>query len=89
MTVIFASKTTVAPSADQDAAGPVALIASGSFGGAVLLIEVRSDSQGYVPLYQFAEAGAVKLALVTGQQWRASLSNVSALTSVNLSALAG
>lgn len=88
MTAIFTNKTDLTPSDVQDAAGTVALTASGTFSGAALIIEVRGDSQGWAPLHRFTEPAAVSVALVTGQQWRASLERIGAGTSISLSAIA-
>lgn len=87
MTAILTAKTDLTPSATQTATGLVSLIASGTFNGATLLIEVRGDAQDWAPLHRFNMPGAVSLALVTGHSWRASLSNIGPKTSINLSAI--
>lgn len=87
MAVIFAAKKDLIPSGTQSASGQVTLTASGAFDGATLMIEVQADGQGWAPLHSFSSPGAVGLALVTGQSWRASLANIGATTSINLSAL--
>lgn len=87
MTAIFAAKNTLTPSADQSATGPVSLIASGTFNGATLLIEVKGDGQAWAPLHQFKFAAAISLALAVGHTWRASLQDIGPNTSINLSAI--